>query len=52
VPFRVRAEWDDAVYEKGIKITDQQLKELPITPADWQREWSYTVRPTTSRQRK
>ena len=50
--LRVRAEWDDAVYEKGIKITDRQLKELPITPADWHGEWNYTVRPTTSRQRK
>jgi hypothetical protein len=36
----VRAEWDDAVYEKDIKITDKELAALPITPDDWHGEWN------------
>jgi len=47
--LKVRAEWDDAVYQKGITITDKELKALPITPADWHGEWNYTVRPTRER---
>ena len=47
--LKVRAEWDDAVYEKGIKITDKELKALPIEYADWHGEWNYTVKPEASR---
>ena len=47
--LKVRAEWDDGVYQKGIKITDKQLAALPITPNDWHGEWNYTVRPTDRR---
>jgi hypothetical protein len=43
--LKVRAEWDDGVYEKGIKISDKQLAALPITPGGWHGEWDYTVRP-------
>jgi len=43
--LKVRAEWDDAVYEKGIKITDKELAALPITPDDWHGEWNYTITP-------
>jgi hypothetical protein len=43
--LKVRAEWDDAVYEKGIKITDKELKALPIASANWHGEWNYTVTP-------
>jgi hypothetical protein len=41
----VRAEWDDAVYEKGIKSSDKKLAALPIEYADWHGEWNYTVKP-------
>jgi Rhodopirellula transposase DDE domain len=41
----VHAEWDDAVYEKGIKITDNELRALPIEYADWHGEWNYAVKP-------
>lgn len=43
--LKVRAEWDDAVYEKGIKITDQELRALFIEYADWHGEWDYTIKP-------
>lgn len=43
--LKVRAEWDDGVYEKGIKISDKQLAALPITPGKWHGEWNYTVHP-------
>ena len=44
----VRAEWDDAVYEKGIKSSDKKLAALPIEYADWHGEWNYTVTPEAS----
>ena len=47
--LKVRAEWDDAVYEKGIKVTDRELAALPIVPADWHGEWNYSLRPVTNR---
>ena len=46
--LEVRAEWGDAVYEKGIKISDKELKALPIEYADWHGEWNYTVKPEAS----
>jgi transposase len=50
--LKVRAEWDDGVYEKGIKITDKQLAALPITLSEWHGEWNYTVVPTNGDRRK
>ena len=41
----VRAEWDDAVYEKGIKITDKEMKALPIEYAEFHGEWNYMAKP-------
>lgn len=45
--LRIRAEWDDAVYQTGTKITDKTLQALPIRPDTWHGEWNYTVMPTT-----
>ncbi len=33
--LKIRAEWDDAVYQTGTKVTDAQLKALPIRPDYW-----------------
>ncbi|HZJ04321.1 MAG TPA: hypothetical protein VFD59_02490, partial [Nocardioidaceae bacterium] len=30
----------------GVKISDQQMKELPITRNDWHGEWNYSLHPT------
>jgi transposase len=46
--LKVRAEWDDGVYQKGIKITDKTLAALPITRSEWHGEWNYTVTPPTN----
>jgi hypothetical protein len=48
--LRVQAEWDEAYYEKGIAVTDEELAALPITPDAWHGEWNYTIgRPAARR---
>ncbi len=42
----VTAELDDGTYPTGIKITDRQMQDLPITRDDWHGEWNYTLHPT------
>ena len=49
--LKVRAEWDDGVYEKGIKITDKELAALPVTPGEWHGEWNYIVTPNRASDR-
>ncbi|MDA8185139.1 MAG: hypothetical protein M0010_12330 [Actinomycetota bacterium] len=46
--LKIRAEWDDAVYQTGTKVTDAQLKALPIRPDYWHGKWNYTVMPAVS----
>jgi len=46
----VRAELDDTIYPKGIKINDRQMRELEtqhLTRHDFHPEWNYTVKPAT-----
>jgi transposase len=50
--LKVQAEWDDGVYQKGIKITDKALAALPITRSEWHGEWNYTLAPTDEEHRK
>jgi transposase len=42
----VTADYDPTWYPTGVKITDAQLKALPITRHDWHGDWSYTLTPT------
>jgi predicted RNA-binding protein Jag len=35
-------------YQKGIKISDEQMSRLNITPADFHGEWNYTISPRAS----
>jgi transposase len=46
--LKIRAEWDNAVYQTGAKVTDAQLKALPVRPDDWHGEWNYTVTPAAA----
>lgn len=46
--LKIRAEWDSAVYQTGTKVTDAQLKALPIQPDNWHGEWNYTVTPAAA----
>jgi Rhodopirellula transposase DDE domain/Helix-turn-helix of DDE superfamily endonuclease len=41
----VRAELDTGLYPAGIKISDQQMAALPITPHHFHGDWNYTLHP-------
>ena len=41
----VQAAHDPAVYPTGTKITDRQMKQIPIQPHTWHGEWNYTITP-------
>jgi transposase len=43
--LKVRAEWDDAVYQTGIEVKDSELAALPITRDRWHGDWNYTLQP-------
>ena len=46
----VRAELDASTYEKGIKITDREMRQLEtqhLTRHDFHGDWNYCVRPAT-----
>jgi transposase len=44
----VKAALDTATYETGIKVTDEQMATLNMTPAKFHGEWNYTIRPQRS----
>jgi hypothetical protein len=41
----VRCELDDAIYPKGIVVSDAQMDAINITRADFHSEWNYTLHP-------
>jgi DDE family transposase/DDE superfamily endonuclease len=43
--LRVHAELDPGSYPTGIKISDQQMAALPLTPRDFHGDWNYTLHP-------
>lgn len=43
--LKVRAELDSAIYPKGIKVTDQELKAIRIERAEFHGEWNYSILP-------
>lgn len=44
--LEVKAILDDAYYEKGIKITDKEMKEINIQYHKVNPQWNYTISPT------
>jgi transposase len=42
---RVTAQLDTGEYPTGIKISNQRMKDLPITRDSWHPEWNYTLHP-------
>jgi transposase len=42
--LRIQAQLDEGKYETGIKVTDEQMKELNIHRASFHGEWNYTIR--------
>ena len=43
--LKVRAEIDDAQYEKGIKVTDTQFAAIRIARDRFHGEWNYVISP-------
>jgi len=43
--LEIRAELDQANYEKGIKITEKEMAELNLKRAKFHGDWNYTVTP-------
>jgi hypothetical protein len=43
----VRAELDQADYQKGIQVTKAELKSIPLEPHEFHGEWNYTIRKST-----
>ena len=41
----VQAALDENTYETGIKVTDEQMAGLAITPAKFHGNWNYTIKP-------
>ena len=39
----IRAEADQNVYEKGVKVTDEELAAIPLTRHDFHGDWNYTI---------
>jgi hypothetical protein len=42
----VTAQLDTGAYPTGIKVSDREMKELPIIRDSWHGEWNYTLLPT------
>jgi len=41
----VQCRLDENAYEKGTKVSDEQIARLNITPAEFHGEWNYTIAP-------
>ena len=47
----VRCEQDDAIYQKGAKVTDAEMAEINIHRDEFHGEWNYTIKPDARRER-
>ena len=39
----IQAGLDIGAYEKGIKVSDEELSKVQLKPADFHGEWNYTI---------
>ncbi len=39
----IAASYDPNWYPKGVKITNTQMKALPLSSHDWHGDWNYTL---------
>jgi hypothetical protein len=46
--LKIQAELDIRLYPTGIKVTNQELKNIRLKKADFHGEWNYTILPTKS----
>lgn len=42
----VKCEIDTNRYEKGVKVTDQELRKIQLNKHDFHGEWNYTISPS------
>src|SRR3954453_20154903 len=47
----VWCEHDQATYQKGTKVTDQEMAEINIVRAEFHGEWNYTIKPNNRSER-
>jgi hypothetical protein len=45
----IRAEIDPNTYEKGVKVTDEELAAVPLRRHDFHGDWNYTIAQSNSR---
>src|ERR1700747_2054882 len=50
--LKVRAEWDENKYPKGIKVSDAKINALNLSRHSFHGDWNYTVSPTKKIPRK
>jgi hypothetical protein len=43
--LRIRSEIDESLYPKAVKITDDQMARLQLTPHTFHGDWNYTLTP-------
>lgn len=43
----IKSKIDEAFYEKGIKVTDAELRKINIKQNDFHGEWNYTIASNT-----
>lgn len=43
--LKVKAKLDETLYEKGIKISDEEFEKISIVRDDFHGEWNYIIRP-------
>jgi transposase len=43
--LKVKTSFDENIYEKGIKITDEEFREINIEKDDFHDDWSYVITP-------
>ena len=43
--LKVECVLDERTYEKGIKVSDAEMRTINITGAEFHPEWNYTIRP-------
>ena len=43
--LKVKAKIDSKVYEKGIVVTDEELKNINIVRSEFHGEWNYSIKP-------
>ena len=44
--LKVRCELDRRIYHKGVKVSDDQMAQVCLTPEQFHGEWNYTISPS------